>query len=137
MCCSLTLGGCAFFQEAGKKAWGSSTQALENARSEGKSLSLACVSRDCFDACLDILKQMEAIVFQQGKQKDYIIAMNFRGFTDTTEAGIFFDQKEDAVTTVQVSSLNPKLLESVAAEIFSGLKNKFSVVEVSAVKNPP
>jgi hypothetical protein len=129
--CLFVFIGCASLQQAGKKAWGSSTQALEAARSQGKRLDLACSQSDCFNSCLDILAELEITVFKKNSRAGYIVAMGFKAAIDTTEVGIFFEKKSDKETMVEISCLNRRLLDSAAAEIFAELKKKFSVVAIN------
>ncbi len=125
----ILLIGCVSLQEVGKKLWGSSTEALEKARPQGKSQTFECSLSNCFDEGLKIIDSLEATVFKKDKRAGYIVAMNFqvKDVIDTTELGIFFTNNENS-TKVEITSLNPGLVEAVAPEFFSRLKEKFPVV---------
>ncbi|MEW6008525.1 MAG: hypothetical protein AB1629_02705 [Candidatus Omnitrophota bacterium] len=121
--------GCAWLKESGKKLWGSSTQALEKARSQGKAQVFECSLSACFDECLNIMRDMKATVFAKDKRRGVLIAMDFKvkDVIDTTELGIFFTKSEN-LTKVEITSLNPVLIDEVGPKILSGLEKKFSIV---------
>lgn len=126
--------GCACLKEAGKKAWGSSTQALEKARDKAKSESFACSLEDCFDACLAVLKEKEAVVFQMDRKAAYIVAMNFETAIDTTQVGIFFVKADRDTTKVEITSLNPRLLETISPYIFSNIAKQIKLKHSNQTK---
>jgi hypothetical protein len=124
------LVGCACLKESGKKVWGSSTQALDKEREKGKQEEFSCSLSDCFDACLNVLDKLNSLdntkvtVFEKDKKAGFIVAMGFKKAIDTTEVGIYFKQDKPGKTIVQIISLNHWLLEEIAPEIFSKLKEE-------------
>ncbi len=122
---------CANLQETGKKLWGSSTEALERRKDQGAIRAFQCSSPDCFSASLDILETMKARVFKKDKKAGYIIAINFKNATDTTEVGLFFNNLKSNIASVEIISLNSRLQDIASVQIFSKLNEKFKAVDIS------
>ena len=116
------FSGCAHVTEVGKKVWGSSIAHLEKARTDGKTLQFALSLDRCFEQTEKILTDAGALIYLKDREKKYLAAMNFKGYVDTTEVGVFFTPLEDGMTEIQVASLSPQLAEDVTNLIFSGLK---------------
>jgi len=108
-------------KETGKKLWGSSIEFLQNARDKGKSQIFSFSYDACFAGVEQILLDAEASVYLDNKPEGYIVAMNFKGHVDTTQAGIFFTDLGDGRTKIDVSSLSPQLVLQVSEMIYDGL----------------
>lgn len=118
----LLYSGCASLNETGKKIWGSSIAHLEKTRSTAKSSTFALPLDQCFLKTEKILEGRGVLVYLKDKDKKYLAAMNFKGYVDTTEVGIFFTKIKDSLTQVEVASLSPRLADEVANIVFSELK---------------
>ncbi|MBU2541605.1 MAG: hypothetical protein KJ593_06860 [Candidatus Omnitrophica bacterium] len=126
---SIPLVSCANLQEAGKKFWGSSTEALERKRGQGEVAAFRCSFSGCFTECLEILESMEAEVFKKDSQIGQIIAINFEDAIDTTEVGLFFKAEKPNLTSVEIICLNSHLQDAASSYIFSKLNEKFKVAK--------
>lgn len=122
--CGLLVTGCASLIEAEKKIWGSSTQALEKSRGKGKVENFDSSLSDCFDASLEVFKKEGVTVFSIDRTKGLIIAMGFPDVVDTTQVGIFFEKAENGLTKIEITSLNPRLLQALAPVIFSDINKQ-------------
>ena len=60
LCVLGVLQGCATVEEISKKVWGSSTQALEEARADALSKTFSCDYEDCFDAVLGLERKTKS-----------------------------------------------------------------------------
>ena len=126
---ALLLGafsGCASFQEKAKKVWGSSIAHLQQARAQGKSESFALSLAECFSRTEKILGARKAKVYLRDKDKRYLAAMNFSGYVDTTQVGVFFEKQENGDTRIEVASMNTLLTEEVARFLFEELNKPLS-----------
>jgi len=120
----IIFSGCAHLNETAKKVWGSSISHLEAARASGQSDVFACSPEACFKIAEEELIKRGAIVYLKDKDKKYLAAMNFKGYVDTTQAGVFFTKQSDGKTQVEVSSMSPKLARDASEYIFSAMKQK-------------
>ena len=134
--------GCATLKELPKKIWGSSTQALEQARAEGVSNTFSLDYETSFNKVIEILKKMDCYIHIKNKKRHLIVAMKFQGPDDTTEVGIFFTplekvapklrdgknrensltgftEKDPEVTEIELSCLSSSLLNYASEKIFS------------------
>ena len=111
--------GCATLKELPKKIWGSSTQALEQARAEGVSNTFSLDYETSFNKVIEILKKMDCYIHIKNKKRHLIVAMKFQGPDDTTEVGIFFREKDPQVTEIELSCLSSSLLNYASEKIFS------------------
>ncbi|MFH0941148.1 MAG: hypothetical protein V1840_04770 [Candidatus Omnitrophota bacterium] len=118
----LLLLGCAHLSETAKKVWGSSITHLEAARASGHKEVFAYSPEACFKIAEEALLKRGALVYLKDKDKRYLAAMNFKGYVDTTEAGVFFTKLSDGKTLVEVASMSPRLAREAAGYVFSGMK---------------
>jgi hypothetical protein len=118
----LLFSGCAHVSETAKKVWGSSITHLEAARDSGYKEVFACSPETCFKIAEEALLKRGALVYLKDKDKRYLAAMNFKGYVDTTEAGVFFTKLSDGKTLVEVASMSPRLAQEAAGYVFSGMK---------------
>jgi len=118
----LLFSGCAHLSETAKKVWGSSISHLEAARASGHKEEFTCSQEGCFKIAEEALVKRGALVYLKDKNKRYLAAMNFKGYVDTTEAGVFFTKLVDGKTLVEVASMSPKLAQEVAGYVFSGMR---------------
>ena len=118
----LLFSGCAHLSEGAKKVWGSSISHLEAARASGQKDVFACSPEACFKIAEEALLKRGALVYLKDKDKSYLAAMNFKGYVDTTEAGVFFTKLKNGKTQVEVASMSPKLAQEAAGYVFSGMK---------------
>lgn len=65
-CLFLLVSGCAQITETAKKVWGSSTSALERARTDALSKTYTCSFTECYDAVLGLARTEEE---QEAKAK--------------------------------------------------------------------
>lgn len=154
----LSLGGCAALKEEAKKLWGSSTQALEEARNESLKASFFCPWETCFDSVVryanvetqhildekinaekmnqpdnptdeQTVKAKNFEVFLQDRRRRIIVLMGVPGSVNTTEVGVFFTPLENAATAVEVSSLSTSAKIKAADILFSQLGKEFQVIK--------
>lgn len=139
--------GCARIMDIPKVMWGSSTRALEEARSDAISKTYRCSFNDCYDAVLDLAykKKKEASgivetdtliietekkgifnVFIKNRKKRHIVVMGIAGNVDTTEVGIFFSQPTLTTVKLEVTSLSSSAKRNVAEPMFEELDLRFS-----------
>ncbi len=154
----LSLGGCAALKEEAKKLWGSSTQALEEARNESLKASFSCPWETCFDSVVryanvetqqvldekinaekmnqpdnpadeQTVKAKNFEVFLEDRRRRIIVLMGVPGSVNTTEVGVFFTPLENATTAVEVSSLSTSAKIKAADILFSQLGKEFQVIK--------
>jgi len=106
-------------KEVPKKAWGSSIQALEEAREKGRSETFSLDYEASFTKMIEILKKMNSYIYIKDKKRHLIVAMHFQGPDDTTEVGIFFTEKGPDLTQIELSSTSSSLLDYISNRIFS------------------
>lgn len=117
----LLLSGCAHVSETARKVWGSSITHLEAARASGQKDVFTCSPEACFKIAEEALLKRGALVYLKDKDKKYLAAMDFKGYVDTTEVGVFFTKQSDGKTLVEVASMSPKLAQEAAGYVFSGM----------------
>ncbi len=154
----LSFGGCGILKEEAKILWGSSTQALEEARIESLKASFSCPWETCFDSVVryanvetqhvldekinaekmnqpvnpadeQTIKVKNFEVFLQDRRRRIIVLMGVPGSVNTTEVGVFFTPLENAATGVEVSSLSTSAKIKVADILFSHLGKEFHVIK--------
>lgn len=116
------LCGCATATEAGKKIWGSSIEHLERQRPQGVGETFALSLPAALEKTEAILTNAGATVYLKSKNKATLAAMNFQGYVDTTQVGVFFTSLAPGQTQVEVASMIPRLTKEVGELIFKGLK---------------
>jgi hypothetical protein len=116
------ISGCASFKEKCKEVWGSSVAHLERARKDGRSSNFDLSADRCFEKTVKILEASGASVYLKSNDRKYLAAMNFKGYVNTTQVGVFFTKLSENSTQVEVASMIPRLTEEVAGLVFSGLK---------------
>ncbi len=159
--CVLALGciaGCAAIEEDAKLLWGSSTQALEDARNESLKETFSCPAQECFlsvikfaevqtpqisDDKLNVSKMNQPAkasdqktvkvknfeVFLRDSSRNIIVLMGVPGSVNTTEVGVFFTPLENAKTAVEISSLSTSAKIKAADMIFEQLGKEFQVIK--------
>ena len=115
-----TAGGCASLNEGCKKVWGSSIVHLERQRPQGKSLEVALPLTETFQKCNLILQKAGGQVYLEDKNKQYLAAMNFQGYVDTTQVGLFFTPVSGRTTKIEVASMSPDLVLDVTQLLSEG-----------------
>src|ERR1044071_9375806 len=88
----LVLSGCAPALESAKVVWGSSTRALEKARSEAVREDFPLAYDDCFREVLKIAGVEKWEAFIKDKKKGVIVVIGIPGAVNTTEVGVFFER---------------------------------------------
>jgi signal recognition particle GTPase len=121
------LCGCGHVTEFSKTIWGSSTQALEEARVNGIIKTYDCSVSRCYDEVLKAVQDEKYTVFINNKPKATIVVMGVKGSVNTTEIGIFFSDISDEQTKIYVSSLSSNAKRTVAQKIFAKLDDIFGV----------
>ncbi|HAJ57828.1 MAG TPA: hypothetical protein DCL35_08750 [Candidatus Omnitrophica bacterium] len=119
---ALFLNGCASLKERGKQVWGSSIEHLEKERSQGRAQDFALGIDECFLKVEELIADTDAQVYLKDRDKRYMAVMNFKGYVDTTQVGIFFTGSGPARTKIEVASMSPRLVDDVSEMIFEGLK---------------
>ena len=127
----VTLNGCARIQETTKVIWGSSTRALDEARSEAISKVYHCRYEECFREVMKIAELEKFVIFIKDKIKKHIVFMGIKGSVNTTEVGVFFIELNDEETRVEVSSLSTNAKKKVSEMIFPQLGQVFTEQIVS------
>jgi len=123
------LYGCGHITEFTKQIWGSSTKAVEGARSDASVKSFNCDYEACFDAVVKIAKENEVNIFINEKKKSRLVLMGIPGAVDTTEVGVFFLTFNPQETKIEISSLSLLAKEKAAEIIFKDLSEQFSAVK--------
>ncbi len=152
-----SLMGCAAFKEEAKLLWGSSTQALEEARTESLKSTFSCSWDQCFSSVIKYAnsetQQLPQNVFADGVTKEpnktsdqktttvknldvfiedrdrkIIVVMGVPGSVNTTEVGIFFSPTPNVGTLVEISSLSSSAKAKAADIIFALLGKEFTVL---------
>jgi hypothetical protein len=145
----LISSGCARILDVPRVLWGSSTRALEEARSDAIAKTYRCSLNDCYDAVLGLARgsknekpvvtETEGFVVQTGRTEVFdvfindrkrhrLVVMGIPGNVDTTEAGIFFSQPTLTTVKIEVSSLSSSAKRTVSEKIFEELDLRFSPV---------
>jgi hypothetical protein len=130
----LSVEGCAQTTETAKVIWGSSTRALEDARTEAISKTHNSSFNDCFNGVLSLarnegsqpLNKKVFEIFQKDFIKGVIVVMGIKGNVETTEVGIFFMEHGPQMTKVEISSLSRSAKEKVAEAVFAELDRRFN-----------
>lgn len=119
--CVVIFAGCARIQEVSKTIWGSSTRALDEARSEAISKDFNCSFEECFRDVLKIAELEEFEVFIKDKSQKHIVFMGIKGSLDTTEVGVFFAEINDQTVKIEITSLSTNAKKKVAEILFPQL----------------
>ncbi|MFH0877722.1 MAG: hypothetical protein V1863_05825 [Candidatus Omnitrophota bacterium] len=83
---------------------------------------MICLCRRLFEKTENILTKAGATVYLKNKDKEYLAAMNFKGYVDTTQVGVFFVSVTPDQTRLEVASMVPRLTREVGQLIFKQLK---------------
>ncbi|MDD5019114.1 MAG: hypothetical protein PHH75_05560 [Candidatus Omnitrophica bacterium] len=108
------LTGCAHLKEGAKTVWGTSISHLEKARAKAKIVVVKTGRPEAFEWSMNLLRAQGANVYMTGPDKEYLAAMNFAGYVNTTQVGLFFTPVDPATTKIEVASLSPWLAQDVA-----------------------
>jgi len=118
---ALSVFGCARIKEAVKVLWGSSTQALEDARHQGVSKNYSCNIELCFEDILEIAKKEDLKVFIKDRKQWLIVVMGLKDSIETTEIGFFFSAIGSKETRIEVVSLSDYAQHNTADLFFTSL----------------
>jgi hypothetical protein len=119
------FAGCASLSEKCRVFLGTSTRALEEAKTtQFQSQVFEKDYPTLYQQVYDLLKKKGICIFLQSHQERRIVAMNFLGPADTTEVGIFFENLNLHQTKIIVTSLSPTRMVYAADMIFSELEPK-------------
>lgn len=130
--------GCASVLDIPKKIWGSSTRALEAARSDASAKVFTCTPDACFDAVVAMTVDDLKAAPPRGRMLDLflkdirrrrLVLMKVPGAVDTTEVGVFFTVLDKDRTRVEVSSLSTNAKLTAASLIFAELARIFPADE--------
>lgn len=131
------LTGCAQVTEISKTIWGTSTRALEHARTDALRKTYQCPLKECFDAVLTLDRSKKYgtpqtkpffNVFVKDPNQRHLIVMGILGNVNTTEVGIFFDRVGEGTVRLEISSLSSSAKRRVADAVFDELDKRFSEV---------
>lgn len=126
--------GCSPVIELAKSIWGSSTRALEKARSDAVKQTFSCTRDKCFDDIVDFaqvslsaedLEKKNYEVFIKDRKRGLIVVMDVPGCTDTTEVGIFLTDLAPSGVTIEISSLSENAKHNVADMLLGYLSLKY------------
>lgn len=120
--------GCARTTEIAKVILGSSTKALEEARTTALSAVYSCGYEECFEEVLKIAENRKLTVFIKDRNKSRIVLMGIPGNTNTTEVGVFFLTFGPKETKLEIASLSRSAKEKTADIIFSQLREVYSLI---------
>ena len=127
----LFTGGCGRISdslvEPAKVLWGSSTRALENARSSAIRKTYQCPYSQCYETVLEIVKKNEWAVFIDDPVKRHIVILGIKGSVNTTEVGIFFSGLSKKNITIEVTSLSTLAKRKVAEILFAALDQIYKI----------
>ncbi|MBI3602229.1 MAG: hypothetical protein HY209_04980 [Candidatus Omnitrophica bacterium] len=115
------LGGCATFWDLPKTIWGSSTRALEEARSNATTKTYDKGYWDCFGTALEVVKKKSYVIFEKDEVRGFMVLMGIPGAVNTTEVGIFFVELNDRQVRIEISSLSSNAKRIVAKNLFQGM----------------
>lgn len=116
------LSGCASICEYTKVLLGTSTRELELTRKDAITKEFNIPYEVTFLKVQDILKQKGCKVFYKNRIKGVIVAMNFSGFINTSEAGIFLTSIEPSKTKIEITSQSQELTMAASKIIFPELE---------------
>ncbi len=148
------LCGCSAVGERAKQFWGSSTQALENARKDALQKSFSCSWEQCFTAVVEYangdtqqliepkssrsdtrqadnsteqktIRAKNLDLFKIDRRLKLIVIMGVPGSVNTTEVALFFVPISDNKTQVEVTSLSTSAKIRAADIIFAELEKQF------------
>ena len=131
----ILLAGCAEIKDIPKVIWGSSTLALEKARTNAIRQTFHCRFEECFDAVVSLeykVKSKELLsdgvfdIFIKDRKKGYLVVMGIQGSERATEVGIFFIKVNPQSVKIEISSLSHIAKEKAAESIFTALASKFA-----------
>ncbi len=121
------LCGCAVLWDLPKTIWGSSTRALEEARSNAITKTYDKGYWDCFGAALDVAKKKSYVIFEKDEVRGFMVIIGIPGAVNTTEVGIFFVELNDHQTRIELSSLSTNAKRIVAKNLFHGMDIVFGL----------
>jgi len=125
------VSGCASVEETAKTIWGSSTRALNEARSEALTKTFSRGYWEVLRMVVTTAEKTHLYVFKKDTIRGEIILMKVPGCVDTTEVGIFIVEISDNESRVEISSLSTRAKRAVARLIFKGLDVAFTPVSNS------
>ncbi len=125
----LFLSGCAVVDggvELTKTIWGSSTRALEEARTTAIAKTY---DKDYWAVVRVALSSSEQIgqIFKKDEVRGYFVLIGIKGCVDTTEVGVFFVEVNDHQTRVELSSLSTNAKRIAAKALFHKLDIDFGL----------
>ncbi len=118
----IVSAGCAAISETPKILLGTSTRDLEAARKDAVAKEFDIAYEIAFQKVQDILKKNKCKIFYKNRTKGVLVAVNFSGFIDTSEAGIFFTQTEPTKTKIEITSQSQELAKAASKIILSELE---------------
>lgn len=126
---ALFLSGCAVVDggvELTKTIWGSSTRALEQARTTAIAKTY---DKDYWAVVRAAFSSSEQIgrIFKKDEVRGYFVLIGIKGCVDTTEVGVFFVEVNDHQTRVEVSSLSTNAKRIVSKALFHQLDIDFGL----------
>ena len=134
---TIGLSGCAGLLDAPKTIWGSSTRALEDARSNSLSKTYEKNYWDCFKVAEKVIKEKGFVVFKKDEVRGYMVIMGIPGSVDTTEVGVFIVELNDYQTHVEISSLSTNAKRFVGKALFHSMDIVFGLAPDDPVEIKP
>jgi hypothetical protein len=135
----LTVSGCGVARngkEVAQTIWGSSTRALENARSQAIAKTYDKNYWDVMNRTLAACKKRGYSIFKKDEVKGYLVLIGIKGAVNTTEVGAFFVEINDSQTRLEFSSLSTNAKRLVAKAVFHDLDVDFGLAPPDPVEEP-
>jgi len=111
--------------ELSKVLWGSSTRALEEARTDALKAQYQCDSGEAFQKVLDIAKDNDYTIFIKDKRRNLIVLMGIPNSINTTEVGIFFSPLGNHQTRLEITSLSSNAKRAVSQVLFPAFAESY------------
>lgn len=114
------FSGCATVKEAGRGFLGISTKVLEEGLPNAKKETFAMDMDNCYDKVKAALKENGAYIYAE-KSSPRMIAV-YLSADDTTPIGLFFSEKRQNQTLLEVSSPSTYAKAIIAKAVFGAMK---------------
>ena len=115
------LSGCAHYITDFGALAGYSVKDLEKVKDKGIENVVNLSYDAAFSKMLAVSKDKNLTIYQENKEKKYIVVLNLPKQTDTTRIGIFFDIISANKTKITLSSLSTTALYRAEVILFSDL----------------
>ena len=118
----LIQAGCLPSKEYVKIPLGTSTYELEKIRKDAIAAEFKIPHDEAFKKIQEILKTGGCSIFYKNHKKKVLVAMEFKGFINTSQAGIFLTKINQSETKVEITSQSQNLAKEASKIIFPALE---------------